>query len=198
MIRWIETLADWDRALPAALVAIDLSPGQPDTLLHALASRALERAPEAVEVTQQEGQAPAIARPAGSGLHLSKARRGPFVAVAIADDRVGIDVEGVEPDGEIPWNVLHPAEAAMLRSQDASAQAPAFARLWSLKEAYLKALGTGLLREPSSFVVRFVGDARAMVDDPAVSPGIVAAETIWRSAGAMTVAISAVLLAPDA
>jgi 4'-phosphopantetheinyl transferase len=107
-------------------------------------------------------------------------------------------VECVEPDADIPWNVLHPAEAATLRSHDASARARAFARLWSLKEAYLKALGTGLLREPSSFVVRFVEEARATIDDPSASRGVVAAETVWRSAGGMTAAISAVLLAPGA
>ena len=196
MIRWIESLSDWDRTLPAALVGAGVAPGELDALLHALAARALGCAPEAIEIRQEAGRAPVIARPPDSGLHLSKGSRGDLAAVAVADGPVGVDVEGVEPDAEIPWNVLHHAEAAMLRALEAPVRARAFARLWSLKEAYLKALGTGLSREPASFAVTFLNEKRAAVDDAAASTRVVAAETVWRSARGSIAAISAVLLVP--
>jgi 4'-phosphopantetheinyl transferase len=194
MIRWIDTLSEWDGTLPATLVAIDLPLGQREGLLRALAARALRCLPEVVEVQQPDGRPPVVARPAGSGLYLSKASRGAVTVVSVADSPVGVDVEGVDADGEIPWNVLHPAEAAMLQARDGLARARAFARLWSLKEAYAKALGVGLSREPSSYQVRFTGDEHATAHDPAASHAIAEAMTIWRTAGG-SFAISTVILA---
>jgi 4'-phosphopantetheinyl transferase len=40
--------------------------------------------------------------------------------------------------------LLHPEERAEIRSAAPAARAEAFARVWTRKEAYLKALGTGV------------------------------------------------------
>ena len=72
----------------------------------------------------------------------------------------------------------------------------AFARLWSLKEAYLKARGTGVSREPSRFLVRFAGAERATITDPLGDDGAVAAATVWRQRpDGWAAAVSAVALA---
>ena len=60
-------------------------------------------------------------------------------------ERIGVDVERL---GRAPLAVAEryfsATEAAQLRELPADAQPRRFLRLWTLKEAYLKAIGTGL------------------------------------------------------
>ncbi|EFG64478.1 4'-phosphopantetheinyl transferase family protein [Streptomyces sp. SPB074] len=86
----------------------------------------------------------------------------------------GVDVEGVpaRPDAltHLPPH-LAPAERAALDALDGPARAVRLAELWVLKEAYLKALGTGLTRPLSTFTFRDrgapgPGAAPLAVDDP--------------------------------
>ncbi|WP_431037583.1 4'-phosphopantetheinyl transferase family protein [Streptomyces sp. P6-2-1] len=89
----------------------------------------------------------------------------------------GVDVEGVpaRPDAltHLPPH-LAPAERAALDALDGAARAVRLTELWVLKEAYLKALGTGLTRPLSSFTFRDGGPPGAgqpggvalTVDDP--------------------------------
>ena len=193
-MHFIETLSGWDGSLPATVVASGLAAEQRDGLARTLVARALGCPPETVDLHQQEGRPPVIARPAGSGLHVSKASRGAVTVVSIANSAVGADVERVDPAGEIPWNVLHDGETSMLREHDGLARARAFARLWSLKEAYAKALSLGLAREPSSYEVRFAGDAYATVHDPRAPHPVAEAMTTWRGPDE-SFAISTVILA---
>jgi phosphopantetheinyl transferase len=200
MIEWIESFSGWSRRLPAALICTGLTPEQRRALPQALAAGALDLNPDAVLVTQATGYPPMVTRPLGSGLFLSIASRGPFTAAAIATSPVGIDVEIVDPEGEIPWNVLHPGEATILARHEVHARPAAAARLWSLKEAYLKALGLGLSREPTSFAVRLIDDDAAAFEDPQVSMRVAEAETTWRAQDALRAAVSMVVLErqPDA
>jgi phosphopantetheinyl transferase len=193
MVHWIETLSGWDGGLPATLVATGPAAEQRDALPRALVARALGCPPETIELRQPEGGGPVVARPSGSGLHVSKASRGVVTVVSVAASPVGVDVERLDVKGEIPWNVLHPAEAAMLRELPGLARARAFTRLWSLKEAYAKALGVGLLREPSSYEVRFADASQAAVYDPLNPDSVAEATTIWRGADE-SFAISTVIL----
>ena len=196
MISWIESLSGWDGGLPTTLIGTGLTPDERRACPQALAAGALNLDLDMVRVEQAEGRPPVVAQPAGSGLFLSSTRRGPFTATAVAASRVGVDVEIVDPGGEVPWNVLHPDEAALLRQQDGDGRALAFARLWSLKEAYLKALGIGLFREPSGFAVGFVDAENASFDDLLASPGVLEAKTTWRTLEGIVAAISAVVLEP--
>ena len=107
---------------------------------------------------------------------------------------MGVDVELVEPPCEIPFLVLHPDEARFLRALPSGKQACAFTRLWTLKEAYLKALGVGFERAPDSFRVRFTGASSAAIEDPAARLAVLAADTCWRVVGGAAVAVSAVVL----
>jgi 4'-phosphopantetheinyl transferase len=70
-----------------------------------------------------------------------------LVACAVArGGAVGIDVEGIAahaPDDRLLEACCAPAEIRRLRALRADAQALEFARLWTLKEASVKAHGTG-------------------------------------------------------
>lgn len=111
----------------------------------------------------------ASGRPSLAGhddLCLSYANRNGLVIVALAAQSVGADVEQVEPLSDLPWNVLHPQEQAMLRARTGMQRLALFYRLWTAKEACLKANGRGLLTEPSSFVLTLTDDIFHMPDSP--------------------------------
>jgi hypothetical protein len=151
-MRPISDLAQWAGDLPVVLITAAAGAPARRLLLRALAARVLHLAPEAVIVTHQEGRAPRLAMPE-IALHLSSASRAGLAALGVGRAALGIDIEVVEPGREPPWNVLHPDERAWLAGLSAPEQARSFARLWTAKEAYLKALGIGLAREPSSFAI---------------------------------------------
>jgi len=81
-----------------------------------------------------------------TGLHFNLAHADGIVAMAVCRHaRVGVDVETL---GRAPLAVAEryfsPLEAAQLRALPPDAQPRRFLRLWTLKEACLKAMGTGL------------------------------------------------------
>ena len=193
VIRWIQNVPDWDGRLPTVLVAAGARE-QRRNLLRSLVAKAIEIGPALVEIAHPKNRPPAITRPVGSGLTVSSAGRGDLSALGLARSPLGVDLELVEPSGEIPWRVLHPGEVAFLARLHGEAQARAFARLWSLKEAYSKALRLGLAREPTSFGVRFLDEETAAIDDPVEQGAVIDARTAWRPVGADWTAVSAVVL----
>jgi 4'-phosphopantetheinyl transferase len=82
--------------------------------------------------------------------------------VAVAwQRRVGIDIERIREDfdsREIAANVVSNAEAAAFQAAPVSAQTAMFFRIWTRKEAFVKALGSGLQRDLRSFDVIESGD----------------------------------------
>jgi len=70
------------------------------------------------------------------------------VAVAVALDReVGVDVERVSPsraDEEVARQLFAPAEFADFQEEPEAGRAEAFFDYWTLKEAYIKAVGRGV------------------------------------------------------
>lgn len=106
-----------------------------------------------VEIGRDAAGAPFIAAP-DCGLHLSISGRDDFVAVAIAARRIGVDIEPVGAPFDPPVNVLHAGERAVLAKLGDGAHHHVLP-LWTAKEAYLKALGTGLSREPSDIETAF-------------------------------------------
>jgi phosphopantetheinyl transferase len=194
MIRWIDSLAEWDGALPGVLLIERATRETRHELLWRMSAKVLKLAPERVSVEHGEGRPPIIAKPFGSGLYLSSASRDGFAAVAVAPSPVGVDVEIAEIGGWIPWNVLHPNEVAFLEQETGAELAMNFARIWSLKEAYLKAEGVGFQREPSSFAVQFLDGERARIEDPEAAHEVLAASTTWRGLANSWAAVSAVVL----
>lgn len=126
--------------------------------------------PEIV-MDHDDAGAPVLLRPVRT-LHLSRASRDGLAVLAAAPCPVGVDIERVEPDREPAWNVLSPREREVLAAQPRPEQPVSFARIWSAKEAYLKALGTGLRREPSGFTALPLGNSRFTIDDPGRSADV--------------------------
>ncbi len=158
---WLCSPDDSAESLPAAWLVS--TPARPATLpersvlRRGMAARILARQldlpPEAIAIGHDERGRPLVAQPRGTGLHLSLATRAGMVAVALAHNPVGVDVEAVDEAAAPPLGVLHADEMSWLSGQPPERHALAFARLWSAKEAYVKALGTGFLRPPESFAV---------------------------------------------
>lgn len=194
-IQFIDNVAGWDRAVPTTLITAAAKPEDRHARLHGLVARALALHPALVEIERAPDRPPMVGRPLGAGLYLSTASRGGLAALAVAPGPVGADVEVLDIDAEIPWNVLHPDEVDGLEALAGRPRAMGFARLWSLKEAYLKALGVGLKREPASFSVRFTEAQAATVQDPHATAAIADARTIWRAANGVWAAVSTVVLA---
>ncbi|MDD4848588.1 MAG: 4'-phosphopantetheinyl transferase superfamily protein [Bacteroidales bacterium] len=82
---------------------------------------------------------------------------GEFVAIAVADVPVGIDVETWQR--KVPMTIasryFSTEEQNALNAVDGDEQKQLFFRLWTAKESYLKMLGTGLTRSLSSFSIDF-------------------------------------------
>lgn len=112
-----------------------------------LSAYALEVAPMQWQFQSSAEGRPSLAPPFDhTGLHFNIAHTTGVVAMAVCrHERVGVDVEKL---GSAPLAVAErffsAAEAAQLRSLPPDAQPRRFMRLWTLKEAYLKAIGTGL------------------------------------------------------
>ena len=92
----------------------------------------------------ERGRPMLLDRPA---LHVSIAHSGEFVACAVSDRRVGVDIERAdrpEADDELAARVCTPAERRQLEDTPAGARKRALVRLWARMEAFAKALGVGL------------------------------------------------------
>ncbi|MEU7489485.1 4'-phosphopantetheinyl transferase superfamily protein [Streptomyces sp. NPDC042319] len=94
---------------------------------------------------------PAVAHP-DPPLHFSLSHSSGMVLVAVASETVGADVERRPRPGtvEVCTRSLHPAERAEIEDVPPPGRCAAFGRVWTRKEAYLKALGTGLSRSPAA------------------------------------------------
>jgi 4'-phosphopantetheinyl transferase len=83
----------------------------------------------------------------------SLSRSGPFAAVAVAHAGwIGVDLERIPPRrplDELVATIATPAERAAVRQHTGPDRECALLRLWSGKEAVLKAWGTGLTLEPA-------------------------------------------------
>lgn len=161
---WLTSALDTAPSLPAAwLIATGQAPRNLDersalrrTLARDVLGRQLGRP---VTIGHEAG-----GRPVLEGLpelHISLSTRAGVVAIALAQSPVGVDVEA---PGSWPVGVLHPSESAMLAALPTAEQEQAFALLWAAKEAYVKSLGTGLLRAPDSFAIELAGD-RFCIED---------------------------------
>lgn len=143
-------------------------------LLRLLLSSAAPRDPRAWRFRDGAGGKPELAQPEPEPLHFNLSHtRGCVACLAGRLPQIGVDLESrdrrVSPDlGE---RLFAPAEAALLRHPDEALRWERFFRIWTLKEAYLKATGQGLRTPLNAFAfsleppaVRF---APALADDPA-------------------------------
>ncbi len=114
-------------------------------LLRWLVGAALGCGPGAWRRVYTDGGAPRVD---GQPLHVSLSHTRSLVAAAVAVAPIGVDVEDARR--AVDWRGIaeryfHPRDRALLQqAPDAQAAQQAFFALWTLKEAYLKAMGTGL------------------------------------------------------
>lgn len=124
-------------------------------LLRVMLSRCTGRSPESFEFDEGGGTRPRL-RANPWGLHFSVSHSDDKVAVALSTAPVGIDIERVGAD--CSWQAIaaicfHPSERGQLQGMDGEAGREAFFEIWTRKEAYLKAIGTGLDTDPASFSI---------------------------------------------
>lgn len=95
---------------------------------------------------------------------VSVSSRGSLAALAIASSPIGVDLEPFDGAVEPVDAVLHPRERAMLAALEGAARTRAFLRVWTAKEAYLKALGRGFKRDPALIAAAWRGTSFTIED----------------------------------
>ena len=113
-------------------------------LRHVLGTH-LNRDPSDIEIRLDSAGKPRVQE---CEFSVTRARR--LVLVAVADDPIGVDLEAV-PEHAVAaeaMTLLHPKEQSELEQVTDSELASDFVRVWARKEAFLKALSTGLARDP--------------------------------------------------
>lgn len=171
---WLDSADSAAPALPATwLIATGTSPrnlAERSALRRGTARWLLARQLGCQEADVVIGHDPAgrplLVRPMAPQLNTSLATRAGVVAVALAPHAVGVDVERIDTQNAPPLDVLHPEERRFLDATAQALRAPAFARLWAAKEAYVKALGLGFRQAPESFVVSLLSETVFRVTDP--------------------------------
>ena len=154
-------------AYVAAIRAADVATQQQRSRTVALfVAEHLDVSSASVRVFRNAAGAPKLEL-AGQHLHLSLARRDDVLLIGLAPRPVGVDLERLGTALDPPWRVLAPEETAALSAmEDRTARHEAFLRLWTVKEAALKALGTGFAKDPAATAVAFeCGEARVRLSN---------------------------------
>jgi 4'-phosphopantetheinyl transferase len=123
-------------------------------LLRAELGRRLGEAPERVEIVHDAMGKPGLAGPRAPALHFSISHSRRYVACAFSRVKVGVDIE--QTDREIDpavAKVLSGPERRHLDSLAPKDRTAAFLEIWTMKEAALKAYGTGLSTPLDGFSV---------------------------------------------
>jgi 4'-phosphopantetheinyl transferase len=88
-------------------------------------------------------------------IHFNVSHSGRWIVVALSEAPVGVDVEKVRNVNlAVARRFFASEEYHQLTSKPTELQRSFFFELWTLKESYLKALGTGLTRPLNTFEVR--------------------------------------------
>jgi phosphopantetheinyl transferase len=103
---------------------------------------------EDVRIGYDAPGAPRVHAPAACEISVSG--RGPLAALAVSDAPVGVDLEILHEGVEVIADVLHESERAEIAALANADKRRQFLRIWTVKEALLKALGTGLNIDPAS------------------------------------------------
>lgn len=132
--------------------------------LRRILASCLDVAPASLVFGEGPHGKPFLETPAhGRALRFSLSHSGEIALVAVSFGReVGVDVERVRPLDDFEGFIaryLSPLEREALARIPSGDRLRAFFETWTLKEAYLKACGDGLLRELDAFDVT-VGDAQ--------------------------------------
>lgn len=118
---------------------------------------------EAVRIRYDEPGAPRVIEP--GNCFVSVSGRGPLAVLCVASHPAGVDFEPVEDKVPVVEDVLHPSERMAVRAREGAARIEYFLQIWTAKEAYLKALGSGLTHDPAKVAVAFDEERIASITD---------------------------------
>ncbi len=78
-----------------------------------------------------------------------------YIAIAFCEKSIGIDIEKERKSKlEIANRFFHPKESEYLRNiKDIKEQNRAFTKIWTIKESYVKCIGTGIANNFKSFYI---------------------------------------------
>jgi len=117
-------------------------------MLREILGRQLEADPTGISLTEGERGKPFLAAPAGiSRIYFNLSHSGDVVTLAVAPTEVGVDVESlrqVTNAERLARRFFSPAEHKLVCELDGPDRDHAFLRIWTQKEAYLKATGLGV------------------------------------------------------
>ncbi len=123
--------------------------------------------PAQLQLTRGTHGKPALA--GEPSLRFNLAHAGERAVLAVTWDReVGVDLEAIDPCLDVmPLLAVScsEAEAARVAGLAPDARAEAFLTGWTIKESYLKGIGTGLSRDPRTVDITLLPDDRAIVTD---------------------------------
>jgi 4'-phosphopantetheinyl transferase len=135
--------------------------------LRAILAKTIGCSAAEIEVVGGDGEKPAL--PAAQCCFFSFSRSAGYALCAVTRiGPIGIDIEAERPIVDLEGmaaEVFGPDELDELRSLSAAEAQAAFFRGWTRKEAYLKAIGVGLTRDPKSVRVSLRADERSEISD---------------------------------
>lgn len=142
-------------------------------------------APESLVFTQGPHGKPDLADGSGPAFNFSDTGSLGCLAVLVeGPGPIGVDIEAMRPRDylKLAERYFATAEQDVLRSLDAAEHGDAFFRGWTRKEAFLKAVGTGLSTRLDAFETTITRDAppRMLRIDPAYFPRVDASPDAWR------------------
>jgi phosphopantetheinyl transferase len=118
--------------------------------------------PIEIAVRSEESGRPVVSGPFTDDLRVSLAHKDDVAVARVAiGHEVGIDIERVEPRGDGFAAIAFTESERALRSD--AERDEWLTRVWAAKEAYAKAIGTGLEGNPRRFEVREVAGERLLV-----------------------------------
>jgi 4'-phosphopantetheinyl transferase len=150
---------------------------------------------ERLALGHDESGAPLLRLDGGpSAWRISSSSRENIALFGLSRDKIGVDVEVLAAMAPA-WNLLHRSERTALAALPQEGQGEGFLSLWTAKEAYLKALGVGLRREPSEICIRPRADGFLVLDGGREIP---ASETrLWRENVEGRVVLCACITLPE-
>ncbi len=152
-------------------------------------------APERLTLARDAFSAPLLLLDgAETGWRISSASRDNIALFGLAREKIGVDVE-LPSSAEPAWNVLHEQERAALRALPGEHRAEEFLRLWTAKDAYLKALGLGLRREPSEICIFAQANTFRVLDRE--REVALREARLWREAAGQRQSLCACVVLPD-
>ncbi|WP_428819257.1 4'-phosphopantetheinyl transferase family protein [Microbulbifer sp. MCCC 1A16149] len=115
-------------------------------LLRRVLGKISDQPPEALSFSRNENGKPLLA--SMPDLHFSLSHSGQWIALAVSCEApVGIDIEQPSKPRDflrIARHYFHPQERALLEAPPLELMPTHFYRLWTMKEAFFKARGTGI------------------------------------------------------